>query len=157
LISPNNVGSAIAWKRSEGEAPALGLVLIPIPITGPDDIEAALVRIEAEGVQALDIYNSVMVHRARILEFALKRRLPTFAGARTFADSGVFMTYGASFPDGFRRAAGYVAKLLNGAKPAELPIEQPTTFELVINLKTARDIGLTIPPSLLARADEVIE
>jgi putative ABC transport system substrate-binding protein len=97
------------------------------------------------------------VHRARILEFALKRRLPTFAHTRTFADSGVLLTYGASQADGFRRAAGYVAKLLNGAKPAELPIEQPTTFELVINLKTARDIGLTIPPSLLARADEVIE
>jgi ABC-type uncharacterized transport system substrate-binding protein len=157
LFNPNNLGSAVSVRETEQEASALGLILIRIPITGPDDIEAALARIEAEGAQALDIYNSVMVHRARILEFALKRRLPTFAGARVFADSGMLMTYGASFPDGFRRAAGYVAKLLRGAKPADLPIEQPTKFDLVINLRTAKAIGLDISPFLLARADEVIE
>ena len=157
LWNPNNVGSAIGWKQSEREASALGFVPIPVPITGPADIEAALARIEAEAVQALDIHNAVMVHRARILEFALKRHLPTFAHTRTFADSGVLLTYGASQADGFRRAAGYVAKLLKGAKPADLPIEQPAKFELVISLKTASAIGITISPALLARADEVIE
>jgi putative ABC transport system substrate-binding protein len=151
VFNPNNVGSA------ERETSALGLVPIPITITGPADIEAALTRIDEEGAQALGIFNSVMVHRARILEFALKRRLPTFVGTRTFADSGVLFSFGASFPDGFRRAAGYVAKLLKGAKPADLPIEQPTQFELVINMRTAKALGLDIPPALLARADEVIE
>jgi putative ABC transport system substrate-binding protein len=156
LWNPNAGGPGIG-KESDREASALGLVSIPIPITGPADVEPALTRIEAAGAQALNIANSVMAHRARILDFAVKRRLPTLVGPRTFADSGVLMTYGASQSDGFRRAAGYAAKLLRGAKPADLPIEQPTKFELVINLRTAKALGLTLPPSLLARADEVIE
>jgi putative tryptophan/tyrosine transport system substrate-binding protein len=157
LWNPNNVGAAIGWEHCAREATALGLVPISVPITGPADIEAALARIEAEGAQALDIQNAVMPHRVRILDFALQRRLPTLAHARTFADVGVLMTYGASQVDGFRRAAGYAAKLLKGASPADLPIHQPTTFELVINLQRAKAIGLDIPPTLLARADEVIE
>ena len=95
--------------------------------------------------------------RDHIVDRALKNRLPTVSGPRGFADAGGLMAYGPHFPDIFRRAATYVDKILKGAKPAELPVEQPTKFELVINMKTAKAIGLTIPQSLLVRADDIIQ
>jgi putative ABC transport system substrate-binding protein len=96
-------------------------------------------------------------NKTRIFDFARKSRLPGIFSNREYAEAGGLMSYGPSFAALFRRAAGYVDKILNGAKPADLPIEQPTTYELVINLKTAKALGLTIPPSLLQRADQVIE
>jgi putative ABC transport system substrate-binding protein len=97
------------------------------------------------------------VHRARIAELELKDRLPTMSGENLFASAGGLMNYGANIDDSWRRSAVYVDKILKGAKPADLPVEQVTKFELVINLKTAKALGLTIPPSLLQRADQVIE
>ena len=98
-----------------------------------------------------------LTHRSRLAELAAKNRLPTMYGQREFVDDGGLMSYGAKLSDNFRRAATYVDKILKGAKPADLPIERPTTFELVINSRTARTLGLTIPPAVLARADELIQ
>ena len=96
-------------------------------------------------------------HRRQLTDLALKHRVPTMFAFREYAEAGGLMAYGPSYTELFQRAAGYVAKILKGAKPADLPVEQPTKFELVINLKTAKALGLTIPPSVLARADELIE
>jgi putative ABC transport system substrate-binding protein len=96
-------------------------------------------------------------HRGQLADLALKHRLPTMFAFREYAEAGGLMAYGPSYAELFQRAAGYVDKILKGAKPADLPIEQPTRFELVINLKTAKALGLTIPPSVLGRADEIIQ
>ena len=99
----------------------------------------------------------VITNRIRINTLALGARLPTMHGVREFVEAGGLMSYGPNFPDLFRRAADYVDKILRGAKPADIPVEQPTKFDLVINLTTAKALGLDVPPTLLARADEVIE
>jgi putative tryptophan/tyrosine transport system substrate-binding protein len=96
-------------------------------------------------------------YRKQIADFAAKHRLPTMSGLREYVDAGGLLSYGPALADLYRRAAGYVDKILKGAKPSELPVEQPTKFELVVNLKTARTLGLTIPETFLQRADEVIE
>jgi putative tryptophan/tyrosine transport system substrate-binding protein len=98
-----------------------------------------------------------LVHLTRIVQLAAKTRLPAMYGQRGYVDAGGLASYGPSAPESFRRAATFVDKILKGAKPGDLPVEQPTKFELVINLKTAKALGLTIPPSLLARADEIVE
>jgi len=97
------------------------------------------------------------VHRARLADLSIRHRLPTMFGGGDYAKAGGLMAYGLNFPDAYRRAAGYVDRLLRGANPAELPVEQPTKFEFVVNLKTAKALGVTIPQSLLLRADQVIE
>jgi ABC-type uncharacterized transport system substrate-binding protein len=128
-------------------------------IRNENDLEAAFTAMTKERVGALLVASGPFetVHRRRIVDLAASRRLPAMYGARWFVDDGGLMSYGVSLLDNFRRAATFVDKILKGVKPADLPVEQPTRFELVINLKTAKALGLTIPQTLLLRADQVIE
>jgi putative tryptophan/tyrosine transport system substrate-binding protein len=159
LWNPANHSSASSWKTMQGLAPALGLTLQSVELRDRKDIDdgfAAIVRDRAEGV----IVDSDPVNgsnQTRIVEFTTIKRLPAIYVWRRYVDAGGLMSYRPSFYELWRRAATYVDKILKGAKPADLPVEQPTKFELVVNLKTAKALGLTIPPSILARADEVIE
>jgi ABC-type uncharacterized transport system substrate-binding protein len=140
-------------------ARSLGVQLQILEARGPDNFESAFAAMTRERVGALLVPTDGMflLHRTRIVELAAKSRLPAMYGTKEYVDVGGLMVYGASLRDNFRRAATYVDKILKGTKPADLPVEQPTTFEFVINLKTAKALGLTIPPSVLARADEIIQ
>jgi putative ABC transport system substrate-binding protein len=139
-------------------ARSLDLPLQILEVREPGDFEAAFAAMVKERADALLLSGDAMffVHRVRLAELALKNRLPSMSTQWQWVDAGGLIAYAPSFPDQWRRAATYVDKILRGAKPADLPIEQPTKFELVINLKTAKSLGLTIPQPLLARADEVI-
>jgi len=140
-------------------ARSLGVQLQILEARGPDDFEKAFAAMTRERAGALFVLGDGMflLHRTRIAELAAKHRLPAMYPVRGFVDAGGLIVYGPSPRDNFRRAATYVDRILKGAKPADLPVEQPTKFELVINLKTATALGLTIPQSLLIRADQVIE
>jgi len=137
----------------------LGLQIQVAESSTPSELEPAFQGLVARGVEGLVVLPDFMLflERRRVAQLAGQHRLPAIFELREFTESGGLMSYGAYFPELFRRAASYVDRILKGAKPADLPIEQPTKFELVINLKTAKALGLTIPPSVLARADEVIE
>lgn len=152
-------GVAQALKEMELTAAAFRLKLEFLDIQGPKEIESifrAARKARADAVLVLQspIFNS---HRVHIAELAVTSRIPTVYPASQYVVDGGLMSYGASITDLDRRAATYVDKILKGAKPAELPVEQPTKFELIVNLKTAKQIGLTIPPNVLARADRVIK
>jgi len=140
---------------------ALGLTLVPIDVTGPGrgDIDQAFGAVGEARVGGLLVIADATLgnHRTRIAELSIKHRLPTSGTHRGWAEGGLLMSYGSDFIDMFRRGATLVDKILRGAQPADLPVEEPTKFEFVINLKTARALGLTMPASLLARADEVLE
>jgi putative ABC transport system substrate-binding protein len=141
-------------------AAAFGVELLYLAARDANELEAALQRLDAQGGAAaiLALPDMLMVaKRSRIIEFGTERRIPVLSGWARFAHSSALLTYGPNLPKSLRRLASYVHRVLTGTKPSALPIEQPTTFELVINLKTAMALGLTIPPALLARADEVIE
>jgi len=158
LLDP--AGDASPPQSSEAAARALGIRLLVLKVGHADGLEPALAEARKKNADALIALGSpfVYAHRTRIVELAAKHRLPTVYAQREYVvGAGGLMSYGADFHHQFRRAATYVDKILKGAKPADLPVEQPTKFELVINLKTAKALGLTIPPSVLARADEVIE
>jgi putative ABC transport system substrate-binding protein len=126
---------------------------------GPNEFDGAFAAMAKERVGALLVLSDAMLssHRTRLADLAVRSRLPSAYAVRESVEAGGLMSYGPSFLDLYRRSAAYVDKILKGAKPADLPVEQPTKFELVINLKTAKALGLTIPPSLLQRADQVIE
>jgi putative ABC transport system substrate-binding protein len=130
-----------------------------LPARGPDEFETAFAAMARERAEALLVIpDSVFgLNRSRLQEFVSKSRLPAMFGSREHAELGGLMSYSADIREIFRRAAIYVDKILKGAKPGDLPVEQPTKFDLVINLKTAKALGLTIPPSLLARADQVFD
>ena len=146
-------------KGAELAARALGVRLQAVETRGPEDFDRAFSDMTRARAGALTSAGGTMFfnERRRLVDLAAKNRLPAAYTQREFVDAGGLMAYGANIADLWRRAATYVDKILKGAKPGDLPVEQPTTFELVINLKTAKALGLTIPPSLLQRADEVIQ
>ncbi len=137
----------------------LGLNVVLVGLTRAEGLDRALDEVSRSRPQALFIINTAVTvaHRARIADFALKNRVSLVGTQGGWAATGALMDYSSSISDASRRSAVFVDKILRGAKPADLPVEEPTKFELVINLKTAKALGLTIPPSLLQRADQVIE
>jgi putative ABC transport system substrate-binding protein len=142
----------------EAAAKALGIKLLPLPVRSLDDFEGAFARAKREGAQAL-ITNSgplINTQQRQVLDFAAKNRLPAMYHSPEFVEAGGLMSYAPNYADLFRRAADFVDKILKGARPADLPVEQPTKFEFLVNLKTAKQIGLTIPQKVLERADKVI-
>ena len=159
LWNAANPIAALLMRETEAAARALGLQVQSLEVRGPDEFENALPAAVSGGAGALFVVDDplVFIARLRIADFAARNRLPMTAIYREFAEAGGLMTFGANLADLNRRAAIYVDKILKGAKPADLPVEQPTKFDLVINLKTAKALGLTIPQSLLVRADEVIQ
>jgi putative ABC transport system substrate-binding protein len=161
---------AILWTRAVRGSPTtsaatrlaaerLRLTLYPVEVRLGSDLDRAFDDMKHERVDAVSVLSTGVpaTHRERVIQMAMQRRLPTLSYDRDYPMAGGLMSYGPSHLNSCRRAATYVDKILKGAKPGDLPVEQPTTFELVINLKTAKALGLTIPPSLLQRADQVID
>jgi ABC-type uncharacterized transport system substrate-binding protein len=159
LWNPDNPGNVLMLKEVETASQILGLEWLALAVRQPDELAAAFKAIlDAPSNGILVIEDSMLVsHRSRIVESVARTRLPAMYAFRQFVDAGGLMSYGPNIPDSFRRAAVYVDKILKGSKPADLPVEQATKFELIINVKTAKALGLTIPPSLLLRADQMIE
>jgi putative ABC transport system substrate-binding protein len=156
LLTPLDGVRAIV-SGTEVAARSLGLQVSTTLVRNPGDVDHAFSSMPGAHVGGVIVDLALRQHQKQILALALKSRLPTISGPREFVEAGGLVAYGPNFPDLFRRSAAYVDKILKGAKPADLPIEQPTKFELVINLKTAKALGLTIPQMLLQRADQVIE
>ena len=159
LWNPNNPWHALGVKGVEAGARSLAVHLQALRARDPEELDPAFAAMTKERAGAVLILSDPMTffHRTRLADLAAKRRLPTMFGVKGYVDAGGLMSYWANQADLYRRVASYVDRILKGAKPGDLPVEQPTKFELVINLKTAKALGLTIPPSLLQRADEVIQ
>jgi putative ABC transport system substrate-binding protein len=159
LWNAANPYPAIVFRETQAAGRTLGIEVQSLEVRGPDDFDGAFEAARKQRPDALITVEDPLTftYQKRIADFAVADQLLSLHGLRGDVVAGGLMSYGANIADLFRRAAGYVDKILKGAKPADLPVEQPTRFELVINLKTARALGLTIPPTLLARADEVIE
>jgi putative ABC transport system substrate-binding protein len=157
LWHPANPTNPIQLKGAQAAARTLGVNLQLVPLQGPDDFDSAVKAVRgADGILMLES-PLFTTYRAQLAELASKTRLPAIYGQKEYVEAGGLMSYGTHFYDLYRRAGSYVDRILKGAKPAELPVEQPAKFEFVINLRTAKALGLTIPPSLLLRADKVIE
>ena len=159
LWNPANPGSAPQLREAEAAARAVGVRLQALEARVPQEIDSAFAAMTKERAGALVVLADAILYnqRKQIAELAAKSRLPSVSVLREYAEAGGLIVYSADFLDLERRAAYFVDKILRGAKPADLPVEQPTKFDLIINLKTAKAIGLTIPPSLLLRADQIIE
>jgi putative tryptophan/tyrosine transport system substrate-binding protein len=159
LLDPTNPAHAVFWKDTERAAEKLHLRLQRVTARAPEEIEAAFWAMAKARAEALVVFTEPMLYaqRDRLADLAARNRLPTINMIKGHAEAGDLIAYGPDYRDLYRRVAEIVDKILKGAKPADLPIEQPTKFELVINLKTAKALGLTIPQSLLLRADQVIE
>jgi len=158
LWNAANPANARPWRETQGAGRTLGVVLQSREVAGPNDFEAAFAMMTKERPEAVLVFGDALIaqHEKQIVAFVAQKHIPSSFPWRESVVYGGLMSYGPSRADLFRRAAVPVDKIFKGAKPAELPVEQPTEFELVINLKTAKALGLTIPPSLLSRADEVI-
>jgi putative ABC transport system substrate-binding protein len=159
LANPGHPGEQLEWKAIQDAAQALGVTLHRFAArTGPE-VDQAFDAIVKTGMNAILVFpdSFTLAHRARIADFAATRRLPSVFGWKEYAEAGGLLSYGPNLDALWKRIALFVDKILKGAKPGSLPVEQPSTFELVINLKTARTLGLTLPRSLLLRADRVIE
>jgi putative tryptophan/tyrosine transport system substrate-binding protein len=159
LWIPTATGNKQQMKEIEAAADSLRLRLQPAAVQGPNDFESAFSAITRGGASSLIVLSSPLfaTHRARIADLATKSRLPAIYPLSDYADAGGLMSYGPNLSEQYRRVVVYVDKILKGAKPADLPVERPMKFELVINLKTAKQIGLTISPNVLARADKVLK
>jgi putative ABC transport system substrate-binding protein len=159
LRNPTNSAHARSLSELEVAARSVQVQLQVLAARKPDEFETAFAAMTRERARAALVLGDSMffLHRARIADLAKRQRLPTMSVQREHAEAGGLMAYGANLADIYRRAATYVDKILKGAKPADLPVEQPTKFELVINMKTAKALGLTLSPSIVARADEVIQ
>jgi putative ABC transport system substrate-binding protein len=159
LYNPADRSNVLVLKQLQESAPTLALTLQPLEVREPREFEGAFLAMTRERAHAMFGTPGVLTfeHKKVLVDLAAKRRIPAMWGHRQFVDVGGLMSYAVNVYDQIRQTAVYVDKILKGAKPADLPVEQPTKFELVINLKTAKALGLTIPPSLLQRADQVIE
>jgi putative tryptophan/tyrosine transport system substrate-binding protein len=159
VLSDETPNSRMSVRNTEAGARMLNIEIYPVGGHDPTELDRAVsgARHARAGALMVIASPSMFIERRRIAELAVKYRLPTAVGGREYAEAGGLFSYAVSYPGLFRRAAVYVDKILKGAKPGDLPVEQPTKFELVINLKTAKALGLTIPQSLLLRADQVIE
>jgi putative ABC transport system substrate-binding protein len=158
LFNPVDASKALDWTQLQAASRMLGVRLQPVEVHDADAIERAFATMLQERVEALITVGEVFTlqHRTQIVTMAAQHQLPAIYELKAFVAAGGLMAYGPRFEERIRRVAGYVDQILHGAKPADLPVEQPTAFELVINLKTAQDLGLTIPPWLFFEADEVI-
>jgi putative ABC transport system substrate-binding protein len=159
MWDPSNPTATRFFKEAERASPQLGIQLHPLPIRNADELPAALKGAVARRAGGLFVWEDALLLplRRRILDLATTHRLPAASQYREFAEAGGLLSYGPSLSGHFRRAAVYVDKILRGAKPGEVPVEQPTKFELVVNMKTARALGLTMSTALRAGADEVLE
>jgi putative ABC transport system substrate-binding protein len=159
LVNPSNPAYAVVLQGAQRAAEGLHVEILPIGVHTPDELDGAFAAMAREHVDALIGWGDPVFRseKGRIVEFAATHKLPAIYQFPDFVAGGGLMSYGPDLKDLYRHAAAFVDKILKGAKPADLPVEQPTRFQLVVNLKTAQALGLTIPPSILARADEVIE
>ena len=159
LYNPDEPATAQEIRETDTAARAIGVTLLPLAARHPDDLEQAFATAVRERAGALIVltHGFAVLNRGRIIELAARQRLPTMYGWRDFVDGGGLMSYGPDIPAMVRKAASYVDRIIKGEKPGDLPLEQPARLELIVNLKTAKALGLTIPPSLLLRADQVIE
>ncbi|MFZ0260351.1 MAG: ABC transporter substrate-binding protein [Pseudolabrys sp.] len=158
MFNADNTQPALEMGETQGEARRLGIEVAPLAIRKAEDIAPAFQGLKSRADAIYVAVDQLMVaNQKRILTSALEKRIPTIFSARDFVKAGALMSYGPNYSDLFRHSADYVDKILRGTKPGEIPVDQPTKFELVINLATAKTLGLTIPGSLLLRADEVIE
>jgi putative ABC transport system substrate-binding protein len=159
LWNADNPSKELEWGETQAAGRALRRSLQSLEVRGLNEFEDAFARATKRGVGALVVLPDTLtpIHQSRLVDLAGKSRLPAMYGVSDFVDAGGLMSYGPDLVDLYRRAAGYVDKILKGAKPADLPVEQPTKFELIVNLKTAKALGLTIPQTLLLQADRVIQ